>query len=97
MTVARFPRKSMAQSRPRDATPGKSECSHRSLALPPSSGRMTVMLVIRTSDKTIRWMNVTECMKGHGGKNVTQIVFEGEPFTALSLLRMRYRLIPLPD
>jgi hypothetical protein len=57
-----------------------------------------VMLVIRTSDGNIRWMNVTEYLKRHseGGKQVKQIVFDGEPFTAPSLQKMRDRLIPLP-
>lgn len=47
-----------------------------------------VMLVIRTSDGQIRWMNATDYLKRHG-KDVKQIVFEGEPFTALNLLRLR--------
>jgi small GTP-binding protein len=51
-----------------------------------------VMLVIRTSDKKIRWMNVTEFLKKHGpGKK--QIVFDGDPFTARSLLQIRDRFI----
>jgi hypothetical protein len=56
-----------------------------------------VMLVIRTSDGKIRWMNVTEYLKHHsaGGKKVTQIVFDGEDFTAPNLQKMRDRLIPL--
>ena len=58
-----------------------------------------VMLVIRTSDERIRWMNVSDYLKqkSNGRKTpVTQIVFDGEPFTALNLQRMRDRLIPLP-
>ena len=50
-----------------------------------------VMLVIRTSDGQIRWMNVTEYLKKRG-KAVKQIDFDGEPFTAMSLWRMRDRL-----
>ena len=55
-----------------------------------------VMLVIRTSDGIIRWMDVTEYLKRHsaGGKQVKQIIFEGEPFTAPSLQKMRDKLIP---
>jgi hypothetical protein len=55
------------------------------------------MLVIRTSDGKIRWMNVTEYLNLHskGGKRVKQIVFDGEPFTAPSLQKMRDRLIPV--
>jgi small GTP-binding protein len=52
-----------------------------------------VMLVIRTSDKQIRWMNVTDYLKKHGA-GVKQIAFDGEPFTALNLVRMRDRLLP---
>ena len=50
-----------------------------------------VMLVSRTSDNQIRWMNVTDYLKQHGTKN-RQIIFEGEPFTALSVVRLRDRL-----
>jgi hypothetical protein len=39
-------------------------------------------------------MNVTEYLKGHGGRKVEQIVFKGEPFTALNLVRLRDRLTP---
>jgi WD40 repeat protein len=58
-----------------------------------------VMLVIRTSDGTIRWMDVSAYLKreSQGRKTaVKQVVFDGEPFSALSLLRMRDRLIPPP-
>lgn len=51
-----------------------------------------VMLVIRTSDGQIRWMNVTEYLKKQG-KTVKQIVFDGEPFTAASLWRMRDKVL----
>ena len=47
-----------------------------------------VMLVIRTSDGEIRWMDVSAYLKEHGPET-TQIVFDGEPFTAESVLRMR--------
>jgi hypothetical protein len=50
-----------------------------------------VMLVIRTSDGQIRWMNVTDYLKQSGPKT-RQIVFDGEPFTALSVVRLRDRL-----
>lgn len=52
-----------------------------------------VMLVVRTSDGTIRWMNVTEYLKRQGAK-ARQVVFDGEPFTALSVARLRDRLFP---
>lgn len=59
-----------------------------------------VMLVIRTSDGEIRWMNVTkyleETSKGQGTP-VKQIVFESQPFTALNLLRLRDRLLPVRE
>ena len=43
------------------------------------------MLVIRTSDGTIRWMNRTEYFQKQGRKQMRQVVFKGEPFTALAL------------
>ena len=52
-----------------------------------------VMLVIRTSDGTIRWTNVTEYLQKQGRKQVKQIVFKGEPFTAQALQRMRDRML----
>ncbi len=51
-----------------------------------------VMLVIRTSDGQIRWMNVSEYLKQRGGQT-KQIVFDGEPFTALSVVRLRDRVL----
>ncbi|HKP87378.1 MAG TPA: TIR domain-containing protein [Blastocatellia bacterium] len=50
-----------------------------------------VMLVTRASDGQIHWMNVTDYLNRHGGKT-RQIVFEGEPFTALRVVRLRDRL-----
>jgi len=58
-----------------------------------------VMLVIRKSDGSIRWMDISSSLKeaSRGGKkSVKQVVFDGEPFTALNLQRMRERLIPRP-
>ncbi|HSK71858.1 MAG TPA: DUF4365 domain-containing protein, partial [Pyrinomonadaceae bacterium] len=55
-----------------------------------------VMLVIRTSDGRIRWMNVTEYLRKHGA-DTKQIVFEGQPFTALNLSKMRDKLLPLVE
>jgi small GTP-binding protein len=52
-----------------------------------------VMLVIRTSDGSIRWMNVTEYLQKQGRKQVKQIVFKGEPFTAQALQRLRDRML----
>ncbi len=49
------------------------------------------MLVIRTSDGTTRWMNVTDYLAEHGTA-IRQIVFEGEAFTALNVARMRDRV-----
>ncbi len=43
-----------------------------------------VMLVIRTSDGQIRWMNVTDYLKKRGTAT-RQIVFEGEAFTAINV------------
>jgi small GTP-binding protein len=53
-----------------------------------------VMLVVRTSDGTIRWMNVTEHLRAFGKNPPGQIEFEGEPFTALNLVRLRDRVFP---
>ena len=51
-----------------------------------------VMLVIRTSDGKIRWMDVTAYLQQHG-TDTKQIVFEGEPFTAPNVARLRDRLL----
>jgi Domain of unknown function (DUF4365) len=55
----------------------------------------TVMLVIRTSDGEIRWMDVSTWLKRStaGDKEVTQIIFEGERFDALSVRRWRDRVL----
>ncbi|HKS41034.1 MAG TPA: TIR domain-containing protein [Blastocatellia bacterium] len=50
-----------------------------------------VMLAIRASGGQILWMNVTDYLKQHG-KNAKQIIFDGEPFTALNVVRLRDRL-----
>jgi hypothetical protein len=55
-----------------------------------------VMLVIRTSDGTIRWMNVTEYLQKQGRKQVKQVVFNGEPFTAKALRQLRDRILQTP-
>jgi hypothetical protein len=55
-----------------------------------------VMLVIRTSDGSIRWMDITAYLKACGHKLPTQIVFEGDPFTPENLLKLRDSLIPPP-
>jgi len=51
-----------------------------------------VMLVIRTSEGKIRWMNVTDYLQRHG-PDTRQIVFEGKPFTALNVARLRDRVL----
>jgi len=58
-----------------------------------------VMLVIRTSDGSIRWMDVSAYLKrvSRGGKKVKKIVFEGEPLTALNLRTMRDKMLPWPE
>ena len=54
-----------------------------------------VMLVIRTSDGEIRWMDVSTYLKREsaGGKAVRQIVFDGERFDVMSVRRWRDRLL----
>ncbi len=50
------------------------------------------MLVIRTSDGKIRWMNITEYLQRYG-VDTKQVVFEGEAFTAGNVALMRNRLL----
>jgi hypothetical protein len=54
-----------------------------------------VMLVIRTSDGEIRWMDVSAYLKREstGGKAVRQIVFAGERFDALSVQNWRKKVL----
>ncbi len=58
-----------------------------------------VMLVIRGSDGTIRWMEVSEYLRreSEGGRKVKRIVFEGEAFTALSVRNLRERVLGPAD
>ena len=53
------------------------------------------MLVIRTSDGEIRWMDVSAYLKRESadGKTVKQIVFEGEHFDVMSVRRWRERAL----
>lgn len=46
-----------------------------------------VMLVIRTSDGRIRWMNISEYLDQN--PNESAVVFDSKPFTAASVLEMR--------
>jgi hypothetical protein len=46
-----------------------------------------VMLVIRTSDGEIRWMDVSA-----GGKTVKQIIFAGERFDVMGVARWREKV-----
>ena len=62
----------------------------------PESQSYPVMLVIRTSDQKIRWMNVSDYLAEHG-KQTKQIVFDGEPLTALNLVKLRDRILPQPN
>jgi DNA-directed RNA polymerase subunit RPC12/RpoP len=55
-----------------------------------------VMLVIRESSGLIRWMDVTEYLSRQATSSrgpASQIEFKGEPFTALSVQRMRDKVI----
>jgi transcription initiation factor IIE alpha subunit len=54
-----------------------------------------VMLVIRTSDGEIRWMNATDYLRKHGS-DVRQIVFDGEPFVWQNVIKLRDKLISPP-
>jgi len=49
-----------------------------------------VMLVVRNHDGQILWMNVTEYLRSKKTEDKTdQILFSGEPFTVLNLVRVR--------
>jgi hypothetical protein len=54
-----------------------------------------VMLVIRTSDGEIRWMDVSACLKRESasGKPEKQIVFAGERFDVMSVRRWREKVL----
>jgi hypothetical protein len=55
-----------------------------------------VMLVIRTSDGEIRWMDVSDYLKresDNGKKAVRQIVFTGERFDVMSVRRWREKVL----
>jgi small GTP-binding protein len=59
-----------------------------------------VMLVIRTSDGRIRWMNVSSYLREqeHRTKKLPKLIaFDGQPFTALNLQRLRDELIVPSD
>jgi hypothetical protein len=51
-----------------------------------------VLLVIRTSDGEIRWMDVSEYLK-RAKRLVKQIVFDGERFDVMSVRRWRDRAL----
>jgi len=46
------------------------------------------MLVIRTSDNKIRWMNITEYLN-KTTKTTNEIVFKGEAFSVLNVLNLK--------
>ena len=50
-----------------------------------------ISLVVRTSDGRIRWMDVRAYLQREhdAGREVKQIVFDGEPFTAYTVRTMR--------
>lgn len=51
-----------------------------------------MLLVIRTSDGEIRWMDVSEYLK-RAGQPVKQIVFAGERFDVMSVRRWRDKVL----
>jgi hypothetical protein len=55
------------------------------------------MLVIRSPDGRIRWMDVRAYLlrERTAGKEVKQIEFNGEPFTAASILALRKKRLGL--
>ncbi|MRR32695.1 DUF4365 domain-containing protein, partial [bacterium] len=54
-----------------------------------------VMLVIRTSDGEIRWMDVSAYLKRESadGNKVKQIIFDGERFDVMSVRHWRDKLL----
>jgi hypothetical protein len=54
-----------------------------------------VMLVIRTSDGEVRWMDVSAYLRREsaGGKTVKRIVFTGERFDVMSVRRWREKAL----
>ena len=54
-----------------------------------------MMLVIRTVDGEIRWMDVSAYLKREsaGGKAVRQVIFEGERFDAVSVQNWRKKVL----
>ncbi|HWE93080.1 MAG TPA: TIR domain-containing protein [Tepidisphaeraceae bacterium] len=54
-----------------------------------------VYLVIRQSTGEILWMNVTNYLRHRRDTNSRQIIFNGEPLNAFTLMRLRERLVPL--
>lgn len=55
-----------------------------------------VYLVIRDSEGTIRWMNVTRYLKDRTDPKSRQIIFQGEKLDAPTIWRLRDQLIPPP-
>lgn len=51
-----------------------------------------VLLVVRNSDGTVRFMNLTDYLNLHG-TDITQVVFDGQGFTATSLRAMASRVL----
>jgi GTPase SAR1 family protein len=58
-----------------------------------------VMLVIKTDDGSIRWMDVREpirAIRASTGEWPRQVTFDGEPFTAVTVKRLRERTLDGP-
>ena len=53
------------------------------------------MLVVRTADGVIRWMDVSEYLKRESakGKTVKQFVFTGEAMDVMSVRKLRDRAV----
>ena len=62
----------------------------------PGAPGFPVLLVIRTSDCEVRWMEIRDYLKresDNGKKAVKQIVFEGERLDVMSVRRWRERAL----
>jgi hypothetical protein len=53
-----------------------------------------VYLVIRDGEQVIRWMNITQHLKGRPDKKSRQIPFDGRKLDAPEVWRIRDELIP---
>jgi hypothetical protein len=69
---------------------------NKTLDCPRNLKHPTVLLVIRSSDGEVRWMDVRDWLKrasDNAKKQLKQIVFTGERFDVMSVRRWRERVL----